>query len=290
MPNCISPSDGTSLKDLVPLITALIGFAGLILSVTIFKWNESWHNAEQVSRALFGLLLNYTRHGIANMAKITDEYENDTKRSHSCRIPAEEMLLRQKYEMVGLTDTTKERMQLLGPSIIYGFERLSLVIRNINIEIDATLRRLNQGKHLDYEARERDVESIFRRNLRIVVLADEIASQIGRLLAKNKTTSYIERFVYIFNNRGTIFNRFEHGTSEIQLVDAVDIKMINTENRPDIKSVIEWYIHSDDRAMDDQYKEYITRICSMVDRVNPILSKQQSSILGDGVANPSEWE
>jgi hypothetical protein len=274
----------------VPLITALIGFAGLILSVTIFKWNESWHNAEQVSRALFGLLLNYTRHGIANMAKITDEYENDTKRSHSCRIPAEEMLLRQKYEMVGLTDTTKERMQLLGPSIIYGFERLSLVIRNINIEIDATLRRLNQGKHLDYEARERDVESIFRRNLRIVVLADEIASQIGRLLAKNKTTSYIERFVYIFNNRGTIFNRFEHGTSEIQLVDAVDIKMINTENRPDIKSVIEWYIHSDDRAMDDQYKEYITRICSMVDRVNPILSKQQSSILGDGVANPSEWE
>lgn len=203
-------------KSLTPIMAAFITAAatliaatfGLSLSATLFKWNESWHNAEQVSRALYAILSNYARHGVANMRALVSEFDES---SSSFKVPAKEVLQRQKFETVDLSEKTKERTALMGEDIVYLIERLVLVIRNVNYQIDGAIYRRDSGEHKYIESRKYDMEDIFVRNLRIVMMANDIASQFNILLEENKRMTYSGRFKYIVEHRATIFTDFHVG-------------------------------------------------------------------------------
>jgi hypothetical protein len=125
------------LSAVLPTLTA-VGttiLAAALGGSTIFKWYESWHNAELASRALSGLTSNFARHCIYNMIRIAQIYS----RSPS-EFPSDTLLEKQKFVLYVASDATRDRMHLIGTKSIFRLEALFLRLRNFNIEIDFALK------------------------------------------------------------------------------------------------------------------------------------------------------
>ncbi len=189
-----------TVNALVPVLaTGGTTFIAAAVGVTIFKWYESWHQAELACRALSGLTSNFARHCIYNMIRITQLYAQDTYDT-----PNDTLLEKQKFVLAVLSEGTKERMQLIGTELIFCIEHLFLRIRNFNIEIEFVRRNkvLNEDlkKALDY---------LFFRNVQLAEISYIIAGKFDELIRDSKKTPYFLRFLYIWRNRGTLFNKGE---------------------------------------------------------------------------------
>jgi hypothetical protein len=193
------------------IIVTLLQAAGLILAAvlgaTLLKWNESWHNAQQTARAINGICLNYLRHSAANMDRIASHLEKMLNEKDQNFPPSKEMIQKQKYEVSDLTERTKERITLFGPKMIAKMEHLFLRIRNINIELDAGLRKDENGIFKHRGPTEDFYANIFDRNQAIAIMAHEICLITQSILDLNRAISWLKRFYYISKHKETIFTQ-----------------------------------------------------------------------------------
>jgi hypothetical protein len=181
----IPSSTSSVVSAVLPPLTVVGGtiFAA-VLGATIFKWYDTWHNAELASRALSGLTSNFARHCIYNMIRI---------RQIRClsppEFPSDTILEKQKFSLRVVSDATRDRMQLIGTDLIFNLEALFLRLRNFNIEIDFALGNKTAtddiGIILDY---------IFLKNMQLVEVSDAIAGKFDKLVVDSKNTRYMNEF------------------------------------------------------------------------------------------------
>ena len=197
----IPSSPSSALSTLLPTLTTVLTTIGTIvaaaLGATIFKWYESWHNAELASRALSGLTSNFARHCIYNMIRITQIYSRSPSEFLS-----DTLLQKQKFVLYIVSDATKDRMQLIGTDLIFRFEALFLRLRNFNIEIEFALKNKTANEDL-----KKVLDYIFFRNLQLVEASHKLANDFDKLIKDSKNINYSTRLFYIWKHRGTIFNK-----------------------------------------------------------------------------------
>jgi hypothetical protein len=197
IPSSTSSVVSAALSALTTVGTTIVAAAVVAaLGATIFKWYETWHNAELASRALSGLTSNFARHCIYNMVRITQYSLTPSE------FPSDTVLKKQKFDLSVVSNATKDRMQLIGTDLIFDIEALFLRLRNFNIEIE--FARKNKTANNDIKT---VLDYIFLKNMQLAARSHRLAKAFDILIKDSNDTKYPTRLCYIFRKRRTIFNK-----------------------------------------------------------------------------------